>query len=94
MRCFRFGFHRHHIIQRPQLHSVNGLFSGFRRLVTGSRAAGRSGNVAKDELSEPLILTFVPNAVDVADTSVDFALRVIGKQWIDNALVKAELAPV
>ena len=58
-----------------------------------TRALGR-GNIAEDELGQPILLPGFPDAQDVADTGVDLAGRIIQQQRIDEPLIEAELAPI
>ena len=54
----------------------------------------RSGEITENELGQFIVLSFLPNAVNVIYAHIDFACRLIGKIRIDDTLVKAELTTV
>ena len=56
--------------------------------------AFRCGEVAKNELRQFVIVSFLPNTVDVVHAHIDFACRLVRKVRIDDTLVKTELASI
>ena len=54
----------------------------------------RRGQIAENDLGQPVLLPFPPDADDVAHAHIDLAFGVVGKIGIDKTLVKSQLAPV
>ena len=58
------------------------------------RRAFRCREVAKDELCQFVVVSFLPNAVNVIHAHIDFACRLVWKIRIDDTLVKSEFTTV
>ena len=79
--------------QRVKLRAVQIPARRLCRLRSG-RAGFRGGQIAEHELSQPVRLSVLPDAVDVVHAAIDLAVRVIRQVGVDDALVKPQLAPV
>ena len=87
----RFGFRVNGSLQRVKLRAVRafrGDPAALRRLALGGR------QVAEHELRQLLRLPVLPDAVDVVHAAIDLAVRVVRQVGVDDALVKAQLAPI
>ena len=58
------------------------------------RAGFRGGQIAEHELGQPVLLSVLPDAMDVVHAAIDLAVRVVRQVGVDDALVKPQLAPV
>ena len=90
-RLLRFGFRVNGSLQRVKLRAVRafrGDPAALRRLALGGR------QVAEHELRQLLRLPVLPDAVDVVHAAIDLAVRVVRQVGVDDALVKAQLAPI
>ena len=56
--------------------------------------AFRRGQIAEQELCQPVRLPVLPDAVDVVHAAIDLAVRVVRQVGVDDALVKPQFAPI
>ena len=54
----------------------------------------RSGKVAEDKLRQLVLVTFLPNAVNVVHAHIDLTGRLVGQVGVDDTLIQAELASI
>ncbi|MPM33409.1 hypothetical protein SDC9_79984 [bioreactor metagenome] len=84
-----------HVLQRAQLHAVDGLVPGLGSDgLRVSRACLGGGNIAENKLGQAIRLSLIPYIKNIVHAQIDLALRLVGQHGVDDALVKAELAPV
>ena len=48
----------------------------------------RSGEVTEHKLSQLICLTILPDAENISHTGIQFAVRVIGEQWVHQSLIQ------
>ena len=58
------------------------------------RTALGGGDIAEDQLGQLVGLSVLPNPLDIADTQVDLAARIVGQIGIDDALVQPQLTTI
>ena len=90
-RLLRPGFRVDSRLQRVKLRVVRAFCSDPAAL---SRLALGSGQVAEHELGQFVRLPVLPDAVDIVHAAIDLAVRVVRQVGVDDALVKAQLAPI
>ena len=59
-----------------------------------SRRALGSGNIAENELGQPVRRSFLPNTEHVVDALIDLAPRIVWQQGIDHSLIQPQLSSV
>ena len=91
------GFVRVFLVDQPldgvKLRAVQIPARRLCRLRSG-RAGFWGGQIAEHELGQPVRLPVLPDAVDVVHAAIDLAVRVVRQVGVDDALVKAQLAPI
>ena len=90
-RLLRPGFRIDSRLQRVKLRVVRAFCSDPAAL---RRFTLRGGKVAEHELCQFVRLSVLPDAVDVVHAAIDLAVRVVRQVGVDDALVKAQLAPI
>lgn len=54
----------------------------------------RSGEVTEHKLSQLAGLTVLPDTKNISHTGIQFAVRVIGEQWVHQSLIQTQLSTI